>query len=66
MPVDPRARAAWPALGGIAYAVPGTIIIGLGGEVLRIRDDGGADEISAVPRRWSISADPTASSRSTA
>jgi hypothetical protein len=60
VPIHPLARAAWPALRGIAYAYPGTVIIGLGGVVLRVREDGGADEISAVPRRWSAAADPTA------
>lgn len=43
--IDPRARRAWPALAGIAYAVPGTVIQGLGGETLRVRADGGADEL---------------------
>jgi hypothetical protein len=57
---DARALRAWPALRGIAYAVPGTIVQGLGGEILRVREDGGAEEINAVPRRWSVSADPTA------
>jgi hypothetical protein len=56
--LDPRAQHAWPALRGIAYAVPGTIVQGLAGEVLRVREDGGAEELSAVPRRWSASADP--------
>jgi hypothetical protein len=36
------------------------VIVGLGGEVLRVRQDGGAEEVSAVPRRWSAAADPTA------
>ncbi len=56
--IDPRAARAWPALHGIAYAVPGTVIVGLTGEVLRVREDGGAEEISAVPLRKSIAADP--------
>ncbi len=56
--IDPRARAAWGALRDIAYASPGTVIVGLDGTTLRIRDDGGADEVSAVPHRWSVSADP--------
>jgi hypothetical protein len=56
--IDTRAVRAWPALRGIAYAVPGTIIQGLGGEVLRIREDGGAEELSAVPLRRSVAADP--------
>lgn len=65
VPIHPLARAAWPALRGVAYAQPGTVIVGFGGEVLRIREDGGAEEISAVPRRWSVAADPCAG-RSTA
>lgn len=58
--IDARAARAWPALRGIAYAVPGTVIQGLGGEVLRVREDGSAEEITAVPRRWSAAADPCA------
>lgn len=54
-----RARAAWGPLHDIAYATPGTVIVGLDGTTLRIREDGGAEEIGAVPRRWSVSADPT-------
>jgi hypothetical protein len=61
--IDPRAQRAWPALAGLAFAQPGTIIVGLGGEVLRVREDGGVDELSAVPRRWSVSADPCAGAR---
>lgn len=58
--IDPRAAAAWPALRGIAYALPGTCIVGPVGEHLLVRDDGGVEEVNAVPARWSISADPTA------
>src|SRR6266540_2267217 len=58
VPIAPAARAAWGALRDIAYASPGTVIVGLDGTTLRIRDDGGADEVSAVPHRWSVSADP--------
>lgn len=56
--IDPRARRAWPALRGIRCAFPGDIIVGLGGEVLRVREDGGAEEVNAVPLRRSIAADP--------
>ncbi len=56
--IDPRAARAWPALRGIAYAAPGTVIMGLGGEVLLVREDGGAEEIGAVPPRKSVAADP--------
>jgi len=51
--IDARARRAWPAaLAGLAYAAPGTVIVGPSGEVLRIREDGGADEVLAggLPR----------------
>jgi photosystem II stability/assembly factor-like uncharacterized protein len=58
--LDPRARRAWGALSDLAYAAPGVIVVGLGGEVLRVREDGGAEEVSAVPRRWSAAADPCA------
>jgi hypothetical protein len=44
--IDPRAIRAWPAaLRGIAFAVPGTVIVGLGGEVLRVREDGTIGEV---------------------
>lgn len=56
--IDPRAARAWPALRGIAFAVPGTVIQGLGGELLVIREDGGAEEVSAIPVRRSVAADP--------
>ncbi len=56
--IDARAARAWPALRGIAFAAPGTIVQGLAGEVLRVREDGGAEEVNAVPRRWSVAADP--------
>jgi hypothetical protein len=56
--IDSRATAAWPALRGIAYAVPGTVIVGLTGETLRVREDGGAEELGAVPLRRSVAADP--------
>ncbi len=43
--IDPRARREWPALHGLAYAVPGTVLIGEAGEVLRVRPDGGVDQV---------------------
>jgi hypothetical protein len=63
VPIHPGARTAWEALRGIAYAVPGVIVQGLGGEMLLIREDGGAVEVNAIPRRWSASADPTSTRR---
>lgn len=45
--IDPRAAHAWPFLLGIAYAQPGTIVVGLDGTTLRIREDGGADPVLA-------------------
>jgi hypothetical protein len=59
MTIHPLAVRAWPTLAGLALP-PGAVVVGLGGEVLRLRPDGGADEVSAVPRRWSVSADPCA------
>jgi hypothetical protein len=56
--IDARAARAWPALRGVAYAVPGTVIVGIGGEVLRVREDGGAEELNAIPARKSVAADP--------
>ena len=41
--ISPRARASWWQLRDIAYAVPGTVIVGLDGTTLRIREDGSAD-----------------------
>ncbi len=43
--IDVRAARAWHALRGITHAVPGTVIVGLAGEVLRVREDGGADPV---------------------
>lgn len=56
--IDARAVLAWPFLRGIAYAEPGTILVGPCGETLRLREDGGAEELNAVPLRKSIAADP--------
>lgn len=56
--IDRRAARAWPALHGLAFAVPGTVVVGLGGEILRVREDGGAEEVGAVPLRKSVAADP--------
>jgi hypothetical protein len=46
-PVEIAASAlrAWPVLRGIALAVPGTVIVGPGGETLRVRQDGNVDEV---------------------
>jgi hypothetical protein len=55
---------AYPWLRGIAYVQPGTILVGPTGEVLRIRaEDGGGDEVNAIPPRWSAAADPCATRR---
>jgi hypothetical protein len=51
---------AWPWTRGVVLAFPGTILVGPAGETIRLRADGGADELLAVPRRWSVSADPSA------
>ncbi len=59
--IDARARAAWPALAGVAFAQPGTIFQGPSGELLRIREDGGADELVAGGHpRAGIASDPCA------
>lgn len=42
--VDPRARRAWPVLAGLTAASPGTVLVG-SGEVVRVREDGTAEEI---------------------
>ncbi len=59
----PGVARGWPWMRGIVAAQPGTAFVGPGGEILVIRDDGGAEEVNAVPRRWSIAADPTARRR---
>jgi hypothetical protein len=51
VPLSRRTRAAWGPLRDVAFAVPGTVIVGLDGTTLRIREDGGADDVRAVPRR---------------
>jgi hypothetical protein len=43
VPIDPRARRAYAF--PVAALPAGAIVIGLAGEVLRVRSDGGADEI---------------------
>jgi hypothetical protein len=63
-PVDPRAARSYPALRGIAYAQPGTVIVGDDGTTLRIRADGGADEVLPPGHpRAGIASDPTAARR---
>lgn len=61
VPLDPRARRAWPVLRGVAYAPPGTVFVGDLGEIVRVREDGGAEEVlpPGHPRRG-VAADPTA------
>ncbi len=61
--LHPRLFGAYPWLRGIAYVTGPVILVGPDGTRLRVREDGGADEIGEVPRRWSISADPTATRR---
>lgn len=58
--LDPRARRAF-GLEGLALAQPGTILVGLAGEQLRVREDGGIDPVlKAGHPRPGIAADPTA------
>lgn len=55
--VDPRA---WDAYGLSGSMPVGAIVVLPGGVVVRIREDGGVDEVGGVPMRKSIAADPTA------
>jgi hypothetical protein len=59
--IDVRARRAWPWLPVLGRT--GRIYVGPTGQTLRLRPDGGCDDLLAVPRRWSLSADPTATRR---
>ncbi len=43
--VDARAARAWPVLRDVRRVPAGSVIVGLVGEVLRVREDGGVDEI---------------------
>lgn len=46
--IDPRARAAYPWMSGIVFAVPGTVIQDeASGIALRVREDGGLEELLA-------------------
>jgi hypothetical protein len=57
--IDSRAADAY----GIEGVLPVGAIIVTAGLVLRVREDGGIDEVGGVPRRKSIAADPTATRR---
>lgn len=59
--IDPRVHGPWPFLP--AEAPAGSVWLGPTGERVRIYADGSADEVGEIPRRWSASADPTATSR---
>lgn len=54
--IDARARRAWPWLPAVAPV--GAVLVGPTAEVLVVREDGGTEEVSAVPLRKSIAADP--------
>ncbi len=45
--ISSGSRAAWRWLADIAFAIPGTVIVGLDGTTLRIREDGRAEEIDS-------------------
>jgi hypothetical protein len=45
--ISSGSRAMWRWLADIAFAIPGTVIVGLDGTTLRIREDGRAEEIDA-------------------
>jgi hypothetical protein len=53
--IDPRARKAY-ALEG--FLPVGAIVVLPGGVVVRVREDGGVDEVGGVPMRRSIASDP--------
>ena len=57
--IDPRAQGAY----GIQGALPVGAIVVTAGIVLRVRPDGGLDEVGGVPMRKSAASDPTARSR---
>lgn len=59
--VDPRALRAWTWLP--EAAPPGSVWLGPCGERVRVLDDGTAEEVGEVPRRWSVAADPCARSK---
>lgn len=63
--LDPRARRAWPgALRDLAYAPPGVVVVGLGGELLRVLEDGTVDQVLASGHpRGGIASDPCATRR---
>lgn len=54
--VDRRARRAWPFLP--EYATAGSVWEHPAGGYVRVNDDGSADEVGEIPRRWSSAADP--------
>jgi hypothetical protein len=62
--LHPRARRAY-GLDDLAFAEAGKVVQTLDGTIVRVRDDGGLDELNSVPRRWSISADPAATAAGT-
>jgi hypothetical protein len=58
--IDGRATAAY----GVAGTLPvGAIVVLPRGVVVRVRADGGLNEVGGVPLRKSIASDPTASPR---
>lgn len=62
--IDRRAASAWPVLQGVRCAFPDDVIVGLGGEVLRVLEDGSAEPVlpGGHPHP-SASADPCAGRR---
>lgn len=56
---DPRAASAWPVLRGVAGVPAGAVLIGGAGEIVRVRQDGGAEAVlpGGHPRP-EIAADP--------
>lgn len=62
--VAAQARAAYPFMRGIVWAVPGIIVEDeASGVRVRVNEYGGLDELGAVPARKSVASDPAPGSR---
>jgi hypothetical protein len=59
--INIRARRAWPAIAAITHALPGVLVIGDDGTTLRVRADGGVEEVlPGGHARPGIAGDPCA------
>ena len=62
--IDLRAREAYPWMLGVVLAIPGLVLVDeASGVCVRVREDGGLDEIGGIPARRSIASDPFPGSR---